>query len=272
MLNTHYALPVNLIMLNANYKHILNCICSNQSLRLYLSQTVRVLTTIVIILTCSISHHIDGSILLITCQVDGNCPLQQRVHGGIYSYIAVYRAKHCMTLETCICLPALAKASCSALLFSLQLCFLRRLCQKSQRTFTAPNLSSFKEKPASTFVLAATSVSTFCNEKYTLVNHLRKHSTNMSRSLQACTLRCSSNKLLQATCTNTAVTVAIRDITNKIHSLALCSCGDHLRVLCFKNVPLHVAIVLQLLEPHVLELTLHRRTSLLEISRTACWG
>ena len=103
---------------------------------------------------------------------------------------------------------AVAKASCSSLKFSL--CFLRQLCQQSQRNFVAPNLSSLKEKALSTVALAFRMVSTFCNVKYKSVNHLRKQSTNMSRSWQACTLRCSCNKLLQATCTNT--NVAIRDV------------------------------------------------------------
>ena len=67
-----------------------------------------------------------------------------------------------------------------------------------------------------------------------------------------------------STRTNTTVVVAIRDATIIIQLLALCYCSAHFSVLCLEGVPFHVAIVLYHLETHVLKLTLHDSTSLLE--------
>ena len=50
------------------------------TIRLVLATTGLVLTTIVGKRICSITRHINVSILLITCQVNGNCPLQQKVN------------------------------------------------------------------------------------------------------------------------------------------------------------------------------------------------
>ena len=117
-LYVHYALPVSLVrmMLNANCKHIHTCIyiyMSNHSMLhmsctalitigLVVTTTGLVLTTIGLVLTtivgkriCSIKRHINVSILLITCQTDGNCPLQQKVH----SEVAMHTTNHCMTLK-----------------------------------------------------------------------------------------------------------------------------------------------------------------------------
>ena len=112
----HYALPVSLVrmMLNANYKHIHACIyiyMSNHSMLhmsctalitigLVVTTTGLVLTTIGLVLTtivgkriCSITRHINVSILLITCQLMAIAHCNRK-----YTEVAMHTTNHCMTL------------------------------------------------------------------------------------------------------------------------------------------------------------------------------